>query len=243
MSSLLQSAYAVLKSFFPPKPNKPPANQGYPHDEFKRTVTANIWDNGANVFRVTVSPRRKTFRVYKRVWRKEDEDEFDESKFPKKWKSIIEATRYKKIYVGRDGSYYYGTGKETDQFYGNSVLVELPKTKTQKTSTFMFIGDEIFTFCPEDEIVSYRSDMGNSGVPYPFAVGTTYTYLMIAQTYMKNDMLYTDQTMGPYEQFYGHDVSKHEKHIKSKRLKRMKYLEQHCKFNKLKLIHSRNDSF
>lgn len=59
-------------------------------------------------------------------------------------------------------------------FGGNSVLLQ---TGAQK---YVYIGERMFEFStPRDNIVRYVSDMGNSAVPYPYAVGKSRVYFMI----------------------------------------------------------------
>jgi hypothetical protein len=63
---------------------------------------------------------------------------------------------------------------------GNSVLLQ---TEAQE---YMFLGERVFRFCtPGDEIVQFVSDMGNSAVPYPFAVGRERVYFMLGSQTME----------------------------------------------------------
>jgi hypothetical protein len=67
----------------------------------------------------------------------------------------------------------------------------------------MYIGDAVKTFEPikDDLILDYQSPIGNSDVPYPYAVGEKYTYLMIENVYIDNAAL--NKKEDPYKQYYG----------------------------------------
>ena len=93
---------------------------------------------------------------------------------------------------------------------GNSVLLRLSSTKNK----YVFIGESIYEFATAaaDEIVSFVSVMGNSAVPYPYAVSSRMTYLMIDRTYIENETLQrcsraTGDDKDPYERFYQHDLA------------------------------------
>lgn len=76
---------------------------------------------------------------------------------------------------------------------GNSVLVETAPYH------YVYIGSTIFSFRAVDEIQQYYSPIGNSDVPYPYAVGSEYTYLMLDHVMMPNTERIDDD---PYRQFY-----------------------------------------
>ena len=63
----------------------------------------------------------------------------------------------------------------------SSALFRLPRK-----DHYMFVGDRIIVFKTRgDPIVDFRSPIGNSDVPYPYAVGTENTYLLVENTYVK----------------------------------------------------------
>jgi hypothetical protein len=79
---------------------------------------------------------------------------------------------------------------------GNTLLFKIDK------DTYMYIGEKINLFTLlDDEIVDYKSPVGNSDVPYPYAVGKKNTYLMIEDVYIKN----SEKTGDPYKQYYTAD--------------------------------------
>ena len=116
---------------------------------------------------------------------------------------------------------------------GNSLLLQTGPRR------YMYIGSEIFDFSlPKDEpgIQAYVSIMGNSAVPYPYAVGARNTYLMLEYVYISNS-LRTEQD--PYDQWYWHDLHTGEKYKDQKvaRKAQQAHLEQHGM--KVRLLMSR----
>ena len=110
--------------------------------------------------------------------------------------------KYKKIFVGKDNN-----NKNT----GNSLLLQISKNK------YIYVGSSIYMFQIDDTIISYKSPIGNSDVPYPYAIGTKYTYLMIEKVYIDNKVLegsfpkYID-TNDPYAKYYFEFIIKDSKH-------------------------------
>lgn len=138
-------------------------------------------DNGAEPFCVVVEGNNVA--AYQQSYVEENEDVrwyVDESAAPV-W-SCIGAVR---VLPGVDPS--------ADRYLGNSVLVETAPHH------YTYIGDKIFSFRAVDEILEYRSPIGNSDVPYPYAVGSQYTYLMLDRIMMPNDQRVGDD---PYSQYY-----------------------------------------
>ena len=86
--------------------------------------------------------------------------------------------KYKNIFIGKS-SIKYSPYKE--KFIGNSILIETLKNK------YVFIGHAIYDFITTEPILKYESPMGNSSVPYPFAISENYTYLILERKYILND--------------------------------------------------------
>lgn len=81
-------------------------------------------------------------------------------------------------------------------FKGNSVLLFIGASK------YIYIGESIWEFNTNgDKILEYYSPIGNSDVPYPFAVGEHFTYLMLEKVRLPNSLL--DTNNDPYAQWYG----------------------------------------
>lgn len=78
---------------------------------------------------------------------------------------------------------------------GNSILLQIRK------SNYVFIGHEIFSFdTGNDEIIEYYSPIGNSDVPYPYAVGRDYVYFLLDNKRVPVE--YIDPKKDGYSQFY-----------------------------------------
>jgi hypothetical protein len=76
-----------------------------------------------------------------------------------------------------------------------SVLLKLK-------SCYRFIGHIIYDFSPVkgDTIVSFHSKIGNSGVDYPYAIGKTHVYLLLAKVAVETS--YFDLKEDIYDQYY-----------------------------------------
>lgn len=133
-------------------------------------------DNGGRPFKVCCNTQRFWVSMPK-------DDGADDLVYDK---LVIAPTKYGKVFVGKCPDH----GKAFD---GNSMLFELAP------HTYMFVGDAVYTFKTPDTITKYVSRVGNSDVPYPFAVGAQNTYLMVEKTSMPNAMRTRDD---PYEQLY-----------------------------------------
>jgi len=102
---------------------------------------------------------------------------------------------YKKIFVG-DNDLKLSAYEKKGWAKGNSILVQISANK------YMYVGDKIYTFESLDTIQSYYSPVGNSDVPYPWAIGTNHTYLMLDAVTIPSkfiDILEKD----PYQVYYG----------------------------------------
>ena len=172
--------------------------------ETKGVKSYEIHDNGGRPFIADVTSKKVI--VYKNDYNEDAND----------WiigKKLLEIP-YKEIFIGdndKKQEYYDDKGV----YKGNSILLKLTDSKYQ------YIGESIKTFdtIKGDKIKKYYSPVGNNDVPYPYAVGEKYTYLMIESVYIPNESL--DMIGGPYEQYYGHvntdiNVKKEAKHLSMK---------------------------
>lgn len=145
-----------------------------------------IHDNGKRPFVVHVYPgwievyRQKHIHTYPITYHVPD-------------KKIID-TRYQRIWIGdNDLEDPYFPKKGT--YPGNSILIQI------KDTNYLYIGSSIYSFRTEDPITAYYSPVGNSDVPYPYAVGEQRTYFMLDEKSLPNTRL--DAHKDGYEQFYG----------------------------------------
>ena len=56
------------------------------------------------------------------------------------------------------------SGGYGDEFDGNSILVHISENK------YVYIGSSIYSFESQAKIIRYISPVGNSDVPYPYAI-------------------------------------------------------------------------
>jgi len=120
-------------------------------------------------------------------------------------KKLFGNLKYKKLFAG-DNDLKNPNSLKKGVAKGNSVLLHMgPSNK------YVYIGDGIreFTTVDGDEIVKYYSPVGNSDVPYPYAVGVSNTYFMLSNGTVKEGLKYyyasnkdLDMTTDAYAQFY-----------------------------------------
>jgi hypothetical protein len=151
----------------------------------QRMKTYMILDNGSNTFSADVSPSHVAIYLL-------EENGAD-------GKKVID-TAHTRVFVG-DNDLRIGQGVAPKGMYpGNSLLIQV------RPGSYIFAGQEIYSFSTVDgeEILAYYSPVGNSAVPYPYAVGERHTYFMLEMEYVPNELL--DLTKDAYGQFYGFTV-------------------------------------
>ena len=110
----------------------------------------------------------------------------------------IMETKYRRIFVGdnelNDPDYDLKKGSGR----GNTILLQTGKDK------YTYIGREIKSFTTKDGdvIQKYYSPVGNNAVPYPYAVGQKYVYLMLDDKRVPIEEF--DLTKDVYTQYYAH---------------------------------------
>lgn len=145
--------------------------------------------NGGRFFLVRVLSDTKV-EVYKNL---SYEEKYE--KFAPIWKFYKEI-ECKKVFIGKSPrtkqtEYSGGYGKKFD---GNTILLQLDKHH------YMIIVDKLHKFTTKDEIVEYVSPVGNSDVPYMYAIGDKYTYLWLEKVYALNEDVVNKKL--PYDQYY-----------------------------------------
>ncbi len=165
----------------------------------KTTMIYATHDNGGRPFRVDINPRTKLAHVSRNPHGSNLES-FD--------------IPYMKVWVGespKNGmtSFSGGYGPE---FKGNSILFQIKSSKNNYFR-YVFVGERIFEFQTKDEVVKFSSPVGNSDVPYPFAVDKLGNrYLMIESVFLHTD---SDE---PYNVFYDYDKVREVQYPKKERL-------------------------
>ncbi len=99
------------------------------------------------------------------------------------------------VFVGKKSPSGGYDGLAPSKAEGNSILLKVG-------SKYVYIGSEIYEFSPVkgDVIQSYYSDIGNSDVPYPYAVGKTHIYIMLDKVAVEIDFFTSMKKI--YEQYY-----------------------------------------
>ncbi len=151
-----------------------------------------IHDNGGRPFHVKV--RGNDIEIWKNMSTYEVKDGkfVDVFKDPKK---LYDWT-VDEVFIGKKspgGGYDGLKPREAD---GNSILLK-------KGSKYVYIGTEIYEFTPldGDTIEKYYSNIGNNDVPYPYAIGKKYIYLMIEKVAVERGLF--DLKDDVYQQYYG----------------------------------------
>jgi hypothetical protein len=151
----------------------------------KKMVSYKTHDNGDRPFQVFVYPSKvEVFRLTYNYNTYEDIKE-----------KLVLDTPYQEIFIG-DNLLNSPNYAKKGKYPGNSILLHL------KDDLYIFIGHKIYTFQvrEDDMIIEYYSPVGNSDVPYPYAVGKNNTYFMLDERSVSNDEL--DLKKDGYEQFY-----------------------------------------
>jgi hypothetical protein len=78
------------------------------------------------------------------------------------------------VFIGKSKLYI-------SEFDGNSILLRLNKEE------YVYIGPVIYEFKTDDDITIYHSPVGNSDVPYPFAIGEKNVYFVEEQCYVTRE--------------------------------------------------------
>lgn len=160
-----------------------------------------IHDNGGRPFMVDVNTAKKSINVYKpRELTEVEEDDINKNRYTTAYHTtlVLHIPRYKKVFIGEDPAW-----KEA---LGNSILVCV------RDHEYISIGMSIYSFVTEDEIISYQSHVGNSDVPYPYAIGKKYIYFIIEKSQAPmSEFSDFDIFEDPYMKLYGHNVSQNDK--------------------------------
>lgn len=153
--------------------------------------TYEIHDNGGRPFFVTVQGDSVT------VEKNMDKYEMKDGVFvtlQKPRKKLLEM-KVDHVFIGKKSPTGGYDGLKPSEAEGNSILLK-------KGSKYIYIGHEIYEFSPVegDTIEAYYSDIGNSDVPYPYAVGKTHVYILLEKAAV--DKSFFDMKKSIYDQYY-----------------------------------------
>ena len=128
-------------------------------------------------------------------------------------------SKYIKIFVGDNELNAPDYDLEKGSGRGNTILLQTGKDE------YTYIGDGIRSFRTKDGdvIEKYYSPVGNNAVPYPYAVGQKYVYLMLDNEYEPVEDF--DLTKDVYTQFYGWNIDQKDmdSHLKKTANRHKKY--------------------
>lgn len=123
----------------------------------------------------------------------------------------IFSLKAKRVFIGGKSPIKpFNTEKD---YKGNSILLDLGSRK------YRYIGDSIYDFIlPKDESIirKFYSDVGNSDVPYPYAIGEKYIYILLEAVAIPIQEFNLEKDI--YQQYYQDksDLSKSDLEIKLK---------------------------
>ena len=81
------------------------------------------------------------------------------------------------------------------KFDGNSILLELSEHK------YVYIGNIVYSFETDEELISYVSPVGNNDVPYPYAVGQSGKFYLMIENVILEPMVF-EKGEDPYKFYY-----------------------------------------
>lgn len=163
-----------------------------------------IHDNGGRPFKVVI--KYSDVSIYKENSYNDTTDEIIYSIKP-----IIDLKNVSNIFIGKstENEMTKFSGGYGAQFDGNSILVYI------KDNEYIYIGSEILSFFSFAEIIDYKSPVGNSDVPYPYAIDTDNNYYLMIEDVVINKK--NNEFEEPYDYYYNLDLLP--KEINGKKIK------------------------
>lgn len=128
-----------------------------------------IWDNLTFPFLVKITDNDVFIYKQKDIKNTDDKDEINKYYEYNKKNFNILVKYYKnveKIFIGSSPKIPMTeySGKYGRKYYGNNILLNI------KDKKYVYIGEEIYSFIAYDDIKKFVSPIGNSGVPYSYAI-------------------------------------------------------------------------
>lgn len=126
-------------------------------------------DNGGNPFTVKIEDNKVS--VYKNNYIEELDDY--ELEFLYNYNPSY-------IFIGKSiicPMTIFSGARDDPKFDGNSILIELDPN----THEYVYIGESIYSFKAYSKIINYVSPVGNSLVPYPYAVDEDNNYYLMTE--------------------------------------------------------------
>ncbi len=178
----------------------------------KVKVTGKVYethDNGSRPFFVTVKGKKVSVSKNMNTFKKVNGKFVDVESPPKE---VLNLTA-DQIFIGKKSPSGGYDGLKPSEAEGNSLLVK-------RGDKYIFIGHEIFEFSPMkgDVIESFYSDIGNSDVPYPYAIGKTHVYILLEKVAVELDFF--SAMKGIYQQYYFSDKKPRTEKLRTKILQK-----------------------
>lgn len=102
------------------------------------------------------------------------------------YKPLLDLEIVHTVFVGA----YVSTKYEQASEPGNSILIQEPLDVSKGTMGCFYVGHKVYLFEPDSPIEEYYSPIGNSDVPYPYAITKNRIYLMLEDSYKFNGKHY-----------------------------------------------------
>lgn len=135
-----------------------------------------IHDNGGRPFLVYID--KNNVSIYKKSDKYYIDDE-SEKDYDNAWMYIALVKSYKaiKVFIGKSpkNKMTLFSGGYGAKFNGNTILIKMSKNK------YIYIGEEIYSFETDNNIIKYVSPVGNNDAPYPYAIDNKGNYYLIIE--------------------------------------------------------------
>lgn len=139
-----------------------------------------IHDNGDRPFMVCPkkeSDEKYQISIYGQDYKKLSDSDSNEEDSPTYSKLAIPPITAEKVFIGESPKnemteFSAGYGPK---FEGNSILLHISDNE------YIFIGQNIFSFTAYSKIIEYLSPVGNSDVPYPYAIDDQDNYYLMVE--------------------------------------------------------------
>ena len=177
-----------------------------------------IFDNGGRPYKVVI--KGKGLDIYTYDDSVEDINYDDYSILIKSYRKL------KKIFIPKGID---DRGKAWSGGKGNTILAQISGNK------YLFIGPWIYEFETKNEkIIEYHSQVGNSGVPYPLAIGENNVYFLIekgeegylSKEYFEEFPKEYNWAIDGYSRLWGQDMFEKNLSKKTKKISKIKVIKK-----------------
>ena len=153
-------------------------------------------DNGGRPFKVVIKDKKVYVYKYKKYDKTTNTDLYSEKSIKYEKKDYFKCEN---IFIGKSPKIKLTifSGGYGPKFTGNSILLQITKNK------YVFIGNKIFSFTTKAEIKKFVSPVGNSDVPYPYAIDMDGKYYLMIESVIINKITNIKKyNNDPYEFYY-----------------------------------------